>query len=105
MTSPTSETKTLAKVPQKSAVRHQGLKAQSQHHPLVVTGSTSEILLPVILRMENKGKMATKGEVPVEESGARHIQVFRKRGWHPLGGEMLGRGSRLSGLHSRHFVC
>ncbi|XP_031241014.1 protein FAM71E2 isoform X2 [Mastomys coucha] len=34
--------------------------------------STSEILLPDILRMENKGKTATKAEVPVKESGARH---------------------------------
>nr|XP_017444600.1 Golgi-associated RAB2 interactor protein 5B isoform X2 [Rattus norvegicus] len=72
--SPTSETKTSVKVPQKPVVKHQGLKAQSQHHPSLVTRSTSEILLPVNLRTENKGKTATKAEMPVKESGARHTQ-------------------------------
>ncbi|XP_028635240.1 protein FAM71E2 [Grammomys surdaster] len=71
-TSPTSETSVT--VPPNPAVQHQGFKNQSQHPPLMVTESTSEILLPVTLQMENKGKMATKAEMPVKESGARHSQ-------------------------------
>lgn len=31
--------------------------------------------------METKGKMATKAEVPVKESGA---QAFGSSGWHPV---------------------
>ncbi|XP_076783788.1 Golgi-associated RAB2 interactor protein 5B isoform X1 [Arvicanthis niloticus] len=70
-TSPTYGTSVT--VPQRPAVQHQGFKEQSQHPPLVVTELTSEIP-PVTLRMENKGKMATKVGVPVKESGARHSQ-------------------------------
>lgn len=85
LTSPITKTESSVRVPQKPGVKHQGLKqAQTQQQPLAVVGSTSEVLLPIILEMENKRKMSMKEEMQVKEFGTPHAQVFGISSWHPL---------------------
>lgn len=85
LTSPITKTESSVRLPQKPGVKHQGLKqAQTQQQPLAVAGSTSEVLLPIVLEIENKRKMSTKEEMLVEEFGTPHAQVFGISSWHPL---------------------
>nr|XP_048282965.1 protein FAM71E2 [Myodes glareolus] len=75
LTSPITKTESSVRLPQKPGVKHQGLKqTQTQQQPLAVVGSTSEVLLPIVLEIENKRKMSVKEEMPVEEFGTHHAQ-------------------------------
>ncbi|KAH0507471.1 Protein FAM71E2 [Microtus ochrogaster] len=75
LTSPITKTDSSVGVPQKPGVKHQGLKqAQTQQQPLAVLGSTSEVLLPIVLEMENKKKKSMKEEILVKEFGIPHAQ-------------------------------
>lgn len=85
LTSPITKTESPVRLPQKPGVKHQGLKqAQTQQQPLAVVGSTSEVLLPIVLEIQNKRKMSVKAEMLVEEFGTPHAQVFGISSWHPL---------------------
>ncbi|XP_041911517.1 protein FAM71E2 [Arvicola amphibius] len=77
LTSPITETEPSVRVPPKPGVKHQGLKqAQTEQQPLAVVGSTSEVLLPIVLEMENKRKMSMKEKISVKEFGTPHAQVL-----------------------------
>ncbi|XP_026632924.1 protein FAM71E2 [Microtus ochrogaster] len=89
LTSPITKTDSSVGVPQKPGVKHQGLKqAQTQQQPLAVLGSTSEVLLPIVLEMENKKKMSMKEEILVKEFGTPHAQRD-PIGWDSLGDQPI----------------
>ncbi|KAL6084538.1 hypothetical protein STEG23_003015 [Scotinomys teguina] len=79
VTSPISKTESSVRVPQKSGVRQQGLKqTETQQRPLAVAGSTSEVLFPIILEMDDEREMVTRRkEMSVKGSGAHHAQAHR----------------------------